>query len=141
MDRKRITLLTGSLLLVLLGIVIGQIFFQSKPERVVLYENIEKESSPAFVHASYVSDDNSRLPSILDLNEAFVNIAENVNPSVVTIITTKVVKLRGNQMFPGFDDDLFYRFFGGVQVSGEICDMNNGRRNKKLLLIFFSTQV
>jgi len=112
MDRKRITLISGSLLLVLLGIVIGQIFIQSKPERVVLYENTEKESSPAFVYASYVSDDNSKLPSILDLNEAFVNIAENVNPSVVTIITTKVVKLRGNQMFPGFDDDFFYRFFG-----------------------------
>jgi len=112
MDRKRITLLTGSLLLVFLGIVIGQIFFQSKPERVVLYENTEKESSPAFIQASYVTADNSKLPSIVDLNEAFVNIAENVNPSVVTIITTKVVKLRGNQMFPGFDDDFFYRFFG-----------------------------
>jgi serine protease Do len=112
MDRKKITLLSGSLLLVFLGIIIGQMFFQSKPERIVLYENYPKENSPAFVNASYVNDDNSKLPSILDLNEAFVNIAENVNPSVVTIITTKVVKLRGNQMFPGFDDDFFFRFFG-----------------------------
>jgi len=112
MDRKKITLLSGSLLLVFLGIIIGQMFFQSKPERIVLYENYPKENSSAFVNASYVSDDNSKLPSILDLNEAFVNIAENVNPSVVTIITTKVVKLRGNQMFPGFDDDFFFRFFG-----------------------------
>lgn len=112
MNRKRITLLTGSLLLVFLGIIIGQMFFQSKPERIVLYENYPKENSPAFVRASYVSGDNSKLPSILDLNEAFVNIAENVNPSVVTIITTKVVKMRGNQMFPGFDDDFFFRFFG-----------------------------
>lgn len=112
MDRKKITLLSGSLLLVFLGIIIGQMFFQSKPERIVLYENYPKENSSAFVNASYVSDDNSKLPSILDLNEAFVNIAENVNPSVVTIITTKVIKLRGNQMFPGFDDDFFFRFFG-----------------------------
>ncbi|HCK99859.1 MAG TPA: protease [Candidatus Marinimicrobia bacterium] len=112
MNRKRIILLSGSALLVLLGIVIGQMVFQSKPERIVLYENYPKENSPAFVHASYVTDDNSKLPSLLDLNEAFVNIAENVNPSVVTIITTKVVKMRGNQMFPGFDDDFFPRFFG-----------------------------
>jgi len=102
MNRKRLSLITGSVLLVLFS-----------PERIVLYENTQKESpAPVFRQASYLSADESQLPSIVDLNEAFVQIAENVNPSVVTIITTKVVKLRGNQMFPGFDDDLFYRFFG-----------------------------
>jgi len=113
MNRKRLSLISGSILMVLMGIIIGQVLFNKSPERIVLFENKHKESpTPAFRQASYLSAEDSRLPSIVDLNEAFVHIAENVNPSVVTITTTKVVKLRGNQMFPGFDDDMFYRFFG-----------------------------
>jgi len=113
MNRKILSLISGAILLILVGIIMGQVLFHKIPERVVLYENTQKESpEPVFRHAAYTSSDESRLPSIVDLNEAFVNIAENVNPSIVTITTTKVVKIRGNQMFPGFDDDMFYRFFG-----------------------------
>jgi len=113
MNRKPILLITGAVLLMLMGIFIGQQYLRMTPERVVLYEAAQKAPNTAtFRHASYTAGDNSQLPSILDLNEAFVNIAETVNPSVVTIITEKVVKMRGNQIFPGMDDDLFYRFFG-----------------------------
>jgi len=113
MNRKRLLLIIGSILLVLVGIIISQLLFNKSPERIVLFENTQKETpTPVFRQASYLSAEDSRLPSIVDLNEAFVHIAENVNPSVVTITTTKVVKLRGNQMFPGLDDDMFYRFFG-----------------------------
>ena len=113
MNRKQLSLIISSILLVLLGILISQTLFNKSPERIVLFENTQKETPrPAFRQASYLSAEDSRLPSIVDLNEAFVHIAENANPSVVTITTTKVVKLRGNQMFPGLDDDMFYRFFG-----------------------------
>jgi serine protease Do len=112
MDRRKIILVTGAILLILVGIMLGQTFFKAHPEKVVLYENPQKSSQPAFINASYQPGEQSNVPSLADLNEAFVSIADHVNPSVVTIITTKVVKIRGNQMFPGFDDDFFSRFFG-----------------------------
>ncbi len=112
MDQRKIVMGTGAILLILAGILLGQLFFNSHPERVVLYESSPQNTQPAFINAAYQSGEQSKIPSLADLNEAFVSIANNVNPSVVTIITTKVVKIRGNQMFPGFDDDFFNRFFG-----------------------------
>lgn len=113
MNRKRLALLTGSILLLIVGVVIGVMFFGNSPEKIVLYESHNRDSdAPVIRPAAYVSADNKQLPSVVDLNEAFVHIAEHVNPSVVTITTTKVVKLRSSQLFPGFDDEMFYRFFG-----------------------------
>ncbi|RKY55366.1 MAG: DegQ family serine endoprotease, partial [Candidatus Neomarinimicrobiota bacterium] len=111
--RKNLTLITGAILLILIGAVIGQFIFHKTPERVVLYENSQSGAgTPVIRNASYLSTEDTGAPSLVDLNNAFVGIAEKVNPSVVTITTTKVIKVRGNSMFPGFDDDLFYRFFG-----------------------------
>jgi len=112
MDRRKIVIGTGAILLILAGILLGQLFYQSRPEKVVLYESSPQNTQPAFINAAYQSGEQAKIPSLVDLNEAFVSIAHNVNPSVVTIITTKVVKIRGNPMFPGFDDDFFNRFFG-----------------------------
>ncbi|MCD6204517.1 MAG: DegQ family serine endoprotease [Candidatus Marinimicrobia bacterium] len=113
MNRKNLTLITGAILLILIGAVIGQFIFHKTPERVVLYENSQSGTgTPVIRNASYLSTEDTGAPSLVDLNNAFVGIAEKVNPSVVTITTTKVIKVRGNSMFPGFDDDLFYQFFG-----------------------------
>lgn len=68
-------------------------------------------------------DDDSSI--LADLNDLFVSVAEQVNPSVVTVFTEKEIKTRsfGPYTSPFFDnpfreffgDDFFERFFGPQQ--------------------------
>ncbi len=67
--------------------------------------------------------------ALTQLNDLFVKVAEEANPSVVTIFTQKVVRTRQSSPFasPFFDnpwreffgDDFFQRFFGPQQPRGE----------------------
>ena len=52
----------------------------------------------------------SATSSVVDLEHAFVNVAETVKPSVVTITSAKIIKFR--RMNPFNDMDLFRHFFG-----------------------------
>jgi len=108
--RNRIGLIIGGLILVLLGIVIARVVLPPNP--VVVFEHSNGEQAARTIPVGYVSG-SGELPSLQAFNEAFVKIAETVNPSVVTITTEKVIKTQRGQRFPGFpDDDLFWRFFG-----------------------------
>ena len=108
--RNRIGLIIGGLILVLLGIVIARVLLPPNP--VVVFEHSNGQQTARTIPAGFVSGADA-LPSLQAFNEAFVKIAETVNPSVVTITTEKVIKTQRGQQFPGFpDDDLFWRFFG-----------------------------
>jgi len=57
-----------------------------------------------------------------DLNKAFVDLAKSVNPSVVTVFTERVYRVRQDRMFPFFRgpfDDFFEDFFGRRQPREE----------------------
>jgi len=106
--KRKIGIVLGGVLLVALGFTIASLII--KPSRVVFYEG--RSASGAKVRpAAFVAGDQD-IPSLETFNEAFVRIADIVNPSVVTITTEKVIKNQ-RQNFPGFpDDDMFWRFFG-----------------------------
>lgn len=61
------------------------------------------------------NDNSNAMTSLRDLNRAFIQIAKDVTPSVVTVSTEKVVKMRGmglmNPNFPQLNDP-FEQFFG-----------------------------
>jgi len=108
--KKSVGLLLGSVILVITGYYIGTGFFKPEPEHVVLYESAPQEQKMAVVPAAFISN-GTETPSLQAFNEAFVKIAKNVNPSIVTITTEKVIKTRVNPVFPGFGDDDFFRKF------------------------------
>ncbi|MFA4839922.1 MAG: Do family serine endopeptidase [Candidatus Neomarinimicrobiota bacterium] len=112
--KKRIGYIFGIATLALIGIIVTA--SMSLPERVVLYQGVpETKIVPA---AALISTDTSA-PSVQSFNDVFVQIADAVNPAVVTITTEKVIKNRGlSSDFPGFDgNDLFWQFFGGIPES------------------------
>ncbi len=117
--KKIISLVAGSVILVIIGYFIGTAFLKPEPEHVVLYKSIPQEQKVAVVPAAFVGSE-TEIPSLQAFNEAFVKIAKDVNPSVVTITTEKVIKTRMNPVFPGFgDDDFFKQFFNLPEGWGE----------------------
>jgi len=107
--RHKIGMVVGGLGLVVMGFFIAILLI--RPGKVVLYES--RDTGQADFRPASFSSDNEELPSLQSFNEAFVRIAESVNPSVVTITTEKVIKAQRQPNFPGFpDDELFWRFFG-----------------------------
>jgi len=64
------------------------------------------------------------IKSIRDLNEALVAISESVRPSVVTVFTEKVFKIRRSNPFmsPFFSDPFLERFFGRQPQGGRERD-------------------
>ncbi|MCF7741035.1 MAG: Do family serine endopeptidase [Candidatus Marinimicrobia bacterium] len=93
--------------LLAVGVYLGGTFLGKDPEKVVVYENTKPtQDSGNFVKASLLSNKN-KSASLQYLNQAFVNIAENVKPSVVTITAEKVVKRNMTEQ-----DEFFRKFFG-----------------------------
>lgn len=109
--KRKIGIVLGGILLVALGFTIAGIII--KPGKVVLFERSDSGGA-TFRSASFVAGEQD-LASLQAFNNAFIQIADAVNPSVVTITTEKVVKNQ-RQNFPGLpDDDMFWRFFGMPQ--------------------------
>jgi len=109
--KRKIGIVLGGILLVALGFTIASLII--KPGKVVLFEHSDSGGA-TFRPASFVSGEPD-LASLQAFNNAFIQIAEAVNPSVVTITTEKVIKNQ-RQNFPGLpDDDMFWRFFGMPQ--------------------------
>src|SRR6056297_2444371 len=93
--------------LLAVGVYLGGTFFSKDSEKVVVYENTKpKQDSGNFVKASLLSNKN-KSTTLQNFNQAFVNIAENVKPSVVTITAEKVVKRNMTEQ-----DEFFRKFFG-----------------------------
>ncbi|MFA4922091.1 MAG: trypsin-like peptidase domain-containing protein, partial [Candidatus Neomarinimicrobiota bacterium] len=107
--RRKIGIVIGGLGLVVLGFIIASLII--KPGKVVFYEN--RNSTQAEFRPALFSSGDEEVPSLQSFNEAFIRIAESVNPSVVTVTTEKVIKAQRQPNFPGFpDDEFFWRFFG-----------------------------
>ncbi|GAB4332226.1 MAG: DegQ family serine endoprotease [Calditrichia bacterium] len=76
-------------------------------------ENQERQMAPA------TKTENAGIAALNQLSSAFADVAERVNPSVVTIFTETKVKTRGiaNSPFHDFFGDEFFRqFFGAPNV-------------------------
>lgn len=68
---------------------------------------------PAGRAVAQKTDGSTSMQSLRDLNRAFIQIAKDVTPSVVTVSTEKVVKMRGmGNQNPGQMVDPFEQFFG-----------------------------
>lgn len=107
--RRKIGIVIGGLGLVVLGFIIASLII--KPGKVVFYES--RNSTQAEFRPALFSSGDEEVPSLQSFNEAFIRIAESVNPSVVTVTTEKVIKAQRQPNFPGFpDDEFFWRFFG-----------------------------
>lgn len=117
MNRKT-RLIIGTFGLALLGFIAALTLM--KPEPVVFYESASNPPAPEgraganIAPASTLISGDEPNPSVQSFNEAFVQIAEAVNSTVVTITTEKVIKTRGMRPdFPWFgDNDFFFKFFG-----------------------------
>ncbi len=99
------------LVLLLIGIVAGVLIFsQFNPST-----RPEVYSYPEPVANTSLASDRP-IQSLQDLNNAFVDIAKRVNPTVVTVFTEKVFKVRTGYGSPFFFqspfDDFFNEFFG-----------------------------
>jgi serine protease Do len=96
-----------SLTFLLIGIVIGALVFSqfnatSEP----------KVFGSQMVSSSIVPSEQRSITSLHDLSNAFVEIAEQVNPTVVTVFTEKVYKVRQSLGPFSFFGDPFEDFFG-----------------------------
>ncbi len=112
LQSKRIVKLV---LLVVLGVAIGIYLTNKKP--VVVYKNNQPEAGNKILPASYKDD----LSSAVALNEAFVKIAKNVSPAVVTITTTKLVKTPNY-----FSQDPFFRRFFNLPEERKTTALGSG---------------
>ncbi|MGH7449941.1 MAG: Do family serine endopeptidase, partial [bacterium] len=100
---------TTSITLVLIGVVIGALVFSQ----------VGKKTAPIIFgkpgeSASVVPAKDRPIASLRDLNIAFVEIAESVNPTVVTVFIEQIFKVRQTPTpfgFP-FSGDPFREFFG-----------------------------
>jgi serine protease Do len=96
-----------------IGIYIGFSFLAPDAERVVVYENNRNQDSGKYVQAS-IFKNNRESSALAQFNQAFVNIAHKVKPSVVTITAEKVIENRLSEQ-----DELFRKFFGFPAPEGE----------------------
>lgn len=75
--------------------------------------------TPHFVNpGESLPADEHEIRTLADLNKAFVELAKTVNPSVVTVFTERVYRVRQDRMFPFFRgpfEDFFEDFFGRQQ--------------------------
>lgn len=96
MDRIKITV---AIFLALLSFFIGLNIASEKVE-----QDTEVTSLPAY-NTEVNPSENIPVSSLRDLNNAFVNIAERTNPTVVTITTTQTVRMRQQNPFSFFFND------------------------------------
>ncbi len=79
--------------------------------------------TPNFVNPSEsIPAVDQEIRTLADLNKAFVELAKSVNPSVVTVFTERVYRVREDRFFPFFRspfDDFFEDFFGRRQPRQE----------------------
>lgn len=96
----------SAVLLLMIGVAIGALVFSQfhQPTQPRLY------GAPAFPGENLRAADRP-ITTLRDFNRAFVEIAKTVNPSVVTVFTEKVYRVRETFGFPFFSSP-FDEFFG-----------------------------
>lgn len=100
MDRIKITV---AILFAVLSFFVGLNIASEKIDQVV-----EQNTLPAY-NTEVNPSDNVPITSLRDLNNAFVEIAERTNPTVVTITTVQTVRMRQQNPFSFFFDDPRFR--------------------------------
>lgn len=81
----------------------------------------EEENQPRGDNQERINVDPSRVSILRELNQAFIEIASEVTPSVVTVSTERVTRARMYDPFADFFNDPFFGFFGNP---------GNGRRQQ-----------
>jgi len=104
-----------NIVLILIGIIIGALVFSqlNQSTRAVAF-SCQGNEQPV-LETIENSDSNQTAPALNDLNKAFVEITKKVSPTVVTVFTEKVFKVRRtfDPFFFGSPfDDFFGDFFG-----------------------------
>lgn len=100
MDRIKITV---AILFAVLSFFIGLNIASENSEQVA-----EAPTLPAY-NTEVNPSENIPIHSLRDLNNAFVNIAERTNPTVVTITTVQTVRMRQQNPFAQFFNDPRFR--------------------------------
>ena len=114
------TVIRNGLIFIGVGIIIGLLLSAS----LNLTKNSDATSTQVTIDnpvEPQVEGDNAGIGILNELSNAFANVAEKVNPSVVTICTETTIKARGMQGSPFgdfFGDEFFKRFFQSPQVPG-----------------------
>ncbi len=102
--------------LLLIGIIVGALIFSQLHESTqpVAYSAPEAAPNDAGSGDGESHPADRPLNTLRDLNRAFVEIAKKVNPTVVTVFTEKVYKVRGfgGPFFSNPFEDFFREFFG-----------------------------
>lgn len=125
MERKKWT--GFGLVLIAMGIIIGLALASS----LDFTQSSTAETSPQVSEATPAPGDNQADKSSIEVLEAisnaFADVAETVNPSVVTIYTKTVIKNRQISPFSQFfGDDFFKRFFNMPNPQGEFVQQGLG---------------
>ncbi len=102
----------SAIVLILIGVIAGGLFFSqfNQSTQPLVYSAPTPAPSP---DSSNILD--QPVFTLRDFNRAFVQIAKKVNPTVVTVFTEKVYKVRGFGGSPFFNspfEDFFQDFFG-----------------------------
>ncbi len=103
----------SGLALIIIGIVAGALFFsqinESTQPQVYSSPEPPQTSTP---QADSVAPADRPISTLREFNQAFVDIAKSVKPSVVTVFTERVFKVRRHPFFGGPFEDFFEDFFG-----------------------------
>ena len=95
---------------------------QSQAKMPAISSTVTEPAAPAVPEETKPPMTEFDNPIIADLNNAFIKIADKVQPSVVTIFSNKVVRQTQTTRNPHlefFGDDFFRRFFGPNAPRGE----------------------
>ncbi len=98
--------------LIVLGFILGGIFFMQFYDGGSPVAHSAPNEEPSTLRGDHPAD--RPLATLRDFNKAFVEIAKAVNPTVVTVFTEKVYKVRGirSPFFNSPFEDFFEEFFG-----------------------------
>ncbi len=107
------------------GLIIGLVLAATLKITKTTQASIGEERLTSETSAVSVAKDSSSLSVAEQLSNAFANVAQKVNPSVVTIFTETTLKVQNP--FSGFQSDPFFRhFFQIPQQPGDMKQMGLG---------------
>ena len=99
MDRIKIAI---AIVFAALSFFAGIYYAADKPEGNDIAYEYEK---PNYAQNNVVPSDEIQINTLKDFNDAIVNVAEQANPTVVTITTSQTVRVRQQSPFSFFFDD------------------------------------
>lgn len=109
----------SAIILLGLGIIVGVLLVSPWNQQ----STVPVFGTPHFANPGQsISASDREIRTLADLNKAFIELSKSVSPSVVTVFTERVYRVRQDPFFPFFRspfDDLFPDFFGRRQPRQE----------------------